>query len=91
MNEEAKAIKEVLTNHNHHVDELMSVFDMETLELMYDACVSLNAKMTVDMQLVDSVYEKAKIKDELVILEKNMRVLESAIYFKSENFEFCLN
>jgi hypothetical protein len=93
MNEKAQRLEHLFKKVDLMVDDLMNTFDSETLLMMQQACVTLEAKTRADEMVITSVYVKALILDDLRMIQKNLDTIKTAVKFKSElKFEaFCLN
>lgn len=74
-------------------DELINTFETETLLMMQQACVTLEAKTKAEEMVITSVHVKAIVLDDLRMIQKNLETIKKSVKLKSElRFEtFCLN
>lgn len=93
MNEKAQRLEHMFKKVELMGDDLINTFETESLLMMQQACVTLEAKTEADKMLVSSVEVKALIMDDLVMIRKNIATLKTAVKLKDElKFEtFCLN
>lgn len=93
MNEKGQRLEYLFKKVELMGDDLINTFDTETLLMMQQACVTLEAKTSCEKMLVSSVQVKAHIMDDLVMIRKNIATLKTAVKLKSElKIEtMCLN
>lgn len=92
MTENVQKMRELLTKFTLHVDALFNLFDKETLEMMVDGCVKLDGMLKLEMEILNSVYVQAIVRDDLMRLESNLKTIRATVKLKELNVrEFCLN
>ena len=92
MTENVQKMRELLTKFTLHVDALFNLFDKETLEMMVDGCVKLDGMLKLEMEILNSVYVQAIVRDDLMRLESNLKTIQATVKLKELNVrEFCLN
>lgn len=92
MNEKVKRMEHLFKKVELMGDDLINNFDTKTLLLMQQACVTLEAKTSMDKMLITSVHVKAMVMDDLVMIQKNLKTIKTAVKLKELNVEsFCFN
>lgn len=92
METNAQKMKMLLTKNVFSVDVLVNTFNLETLNLIQQASVSLEASLECERLLLSSVEVKAIVMDDIRTVQKNKAVVKSAMKLKELNFEdFCFN
>lgn len=92
INEKAKKMRELLTKFRLEVDSIYNIFDKETLELMVKGCNALEGLLTTEMDVITSVYVKSIVRDDLAMVQANVKTLECAIKLKDLRLrDFYLN
>jgi len=92
MTETGQQMRNLLTKFELKPDELFNEFDLFTLEMMVNGCDMLDGMLRCELQILTSVYVKAIVKDDLVMLAENLRIIEGIIKLKELQFEnFCMN
>lgn len=93
MNDKAKQLEVLYKTVELRVDDLINSWDVHALNLMLGSLIILEAKTKSEELIVTSVHVKAIIKDDLVMIRKNLETLKSAVKLKEE-FKmdtWCLN
>lgn len=92
MNAKAQQMKTLLTKNQFHVDYIFNGFDLDTLFKFKQLCVTLLGQLKSDKMIIESVYVKALILDDINQTEKNKKVIQSAINLKRKKIAtFCYN
>lgn len=92
MNEKAQKLERMFKKVELKFDDLMNNFNGETLLMMQQACVTLEAKTVLDEMVITSVHVKAIVLDDLRMIRKNLKAIKNAVKLKELQFEtMCLN
>jgi hypothetical protein len=88
----ADKMQRILTKHQLTIEELEVIYNHEIIALWQTACLHLIGKLKLDEMLLTSVSVKAMVKDDIIMVEKNLKALkglETLMDLKLN--EFCLN
>lgn len=68
-------------------EDILNGFDLDTMQMMSKACVTLEAKTKLDELVVTSVEVRAMILDDIRMIQHNLKCINNAIKLKELRFD----
>lgn len=88
----AQILEHMFKKRDLTLESLVNTFNRETLLMLQQACVTLEAKTTAEKMVITSVHVKALIMDDLRMIQKNLSSIKNAVRLKELQIEtMCLN